>query len=469
MSSTDLYTPFTTGGILNTNFFNGRVLTAEDMTALQTANGQQHQQLARAMGDGVAYGLHVSLAPSSAPKAPVVRVTKGLALNRNGQAAALALDYVDIALVITPDTPPPDAGMFAECRPQPFQQLANLGLYVFTVQPSSDFQQRVPMVELNSSGMASSCGSRYVAEGVQFRLDPMQIGSGDPSTLRGQVAALAKQLDPQLAQLANLSGTAQSAFALQLAPSLSKFRNLVAHLCFGTDTLATFPANIFPSTGGKAFPADYSALDDMRAAGLLTDCEIPLALVYWTSSGLVFLDNWAVRRTLIPPAASAKWAPLLSPRRLAEGAAIFLQFQEQIDDIASVLDQQTLFAAHAVDYFQFLPPTGLLPLGGIGSSVGFNSTGFFSGLTTRKPVFIEGLRLESLLQESYSYKPVDLRNGQMMWLYSVRENMQAVAASILNRPSAYLVFSSGYIPYKGEPQFNLSYWNFANYALVPRP
>jgi len=76
MSATGLYTPITTGGILNINFVNGRLLTAEDMSGLQAANALQHQQLARAIGEGVAHGFEVSLAPSSLPKNPVVRVTR---------------------------------------------------------------------------------------------------------------------------------------------------------------------------------------------------------------------------------------------------------------------------------------------------------------------------------------------------------------------------------------------------------
>lgn len=35
MANVQLNVPVLTGGILNTNFFNGRVLAAEDLTALQ--------------------------------------------------------------------------------------------------------------------------------------------------------------------------------------------------------------------------------------------------------------------------------------------------------------------------------------------------------------------------------------------------------------------------------------------------
>ena len=39
MASVQLNTPVLTGGILNTNFFNGRVLAAEDLTALANGRG----------------------------------------------------------------------------------------------------------------------------------------------------------------------------------------------------------------------------------------------------------------------------------------------------------------------------------------------------------------------------------------------------------------------------------------------
>jgi hypothetical protein len=464
MSATGLYTPITTGGILNINFVNGRLLTAEDMSGLQAANAQQHQQLARAIGEGVAHGLEVSLAPSSLPKNPVVRITRGLAFNRRGQAAALSTDYVDVTLVRSADVQASSAGLFAECPPpQPLLQNTNLGLYVLTVMPASSYQGSVMTVDLNSPGVASSCSSRYAAEGVKFQLDPMQIGTGDPSTVRGQLAALAAMLEPLLATLANLSGAAQSQMAIQIAPQLSLFRNLAAHLCFGTEALQQFPQGIFPGLG-PAFPSTYSALDDMRAAGLLTDCEIPLALVYWTSGGLVFLDAWAVRRPLIPPGASQKWAPLVSPRRLRESIAIFLEFQNQIASLAGTLPGPTLTSAKATDFFRFLPPLGFLPLFGSRGVSGFDPVQFFNGRTVRNPVFIEGSREESLLLESFAFPPMDFANQEMTWLYWVRENAESIATSLAQAPQPYLIFTNGQMRFEGPANYDLSYWDYANYV-----
>jgi hypothetical protein len=44
-------------GIRNTNFFNGRILTADDLRTEQDANRQQHEQLGQAIGAGIVNGL----------------------------------------------------------------------------------------------------------------------------------------------------------------------------------------------------------------------------------------------------------------------------------------------------------------------------------------------------------------------------------------------------------------------------
>jgi hypothetical protein len=464
MSATGLYTAITAGGILNINFVNGRLLTAEDLSGLQTANAQQHQQLARATGEGVAYGFEVSLAPSSSPRSPIVRVTRGLAFNRKGNAAALATDYVDVALVKSADVQRTSTGFFAECPPpQPLLQNTNLGLYVLTVMPASTLQGSVSVVDFNSSGMASSCSSRFAAEGVQFQLDPLQIGSGDATSVRGQLSALAQTLEPELATLANLSGAAQNQFAIQIAPQLSLFRNLAAHLCFGTETLAAFPAEIFPGAGGTPFPVGYSALDDMRTAGLITDCEIPLALVYWTSSGLVFLDAWAVRRTVTQPHASIKWAPFVNARRAREALAIFLQFQDHISGLLSALPTASLIGAVATDYFRFLPPLGFLPLSSAAGS-GFSLPVFFAGRTVGDPVYVEGSREEFLVLRSLAYSPIDFASQEMIWLYWVRENREEIDSLGNQGPLPYLVFTNGQLRFQGEANFDLNYWDYANYV-----
>ena len=94
--SLELLEPMLRGGIRNTHFFNGRLLTAEDLRAEQQANRQQHRQLGLAIGAGVVEGFDVGLV-SNGPK-PVLHISRGLALTRKGAALALAED-VDVGLV----------------------------------------------------------------------------------------------------------------------------------------------------------------------------------------------------------------------------------------------------------------------------------------------------------------------------------------------------------------------------------
>ena len=133
MANAQLNTPILTGGILNTNFFNGRVLAAEDLTALQTATAQHRRQGSRALGDGVAWGFEVTLNPGTNPAQPVVHVSAGLALNRNGDAVAMSAD-VDLALVKRLDVQAASNGLFAACLPPQTMVPTNLDCYILTLE-----------------------------------------------------------------------------------------------------------------------------------------------------------------------------------------------------------------------------------------------------------------------------------------------------------------------------------------------
>lgn len=465
MSVVDIFEPVLTGGIRNTNFFNGRLLTAEDLTDFQTANAQQRQQLARAIGEGVVYGLQVSLT-SSTPSQVILHVTQGLGLNRNYQPVALPSD-IDLALVPSDDAQNADAGLFAVCKPPENTLFTNPGLYVLTAMPASGpSTESAPKLEVLDQGVATSCGSRWAVEGAKFRTVELTLGTNpDPSTLAGQAAQLATQLDPLLNQLVGASGAAADILRAQIAPMMSKFRSIVAYLCFGTEKFATFPANPFGRTNGDSLFAEYGALDDLRGQQLLTNCDVPLALLYWTKAGAQFIDTWSVRRPVFSEAVSNAWAPLTGRRRVAEGLAMFLQFQTQINDIVqSKAGGAALGSIVASNYFSYLPAAGFIPIGSIKGSVGFDYLKFFLGHTYRHPVFIEGAKLESLICSSLLLPPINLGDGEMFWLYRLRENMEAVAGGTVNLPQPCLIFTNGHIQYEGNAQYDLSYWDYANYA-----
>src|SRR5215467_15864430 len=83
--TSNLLTPILNDRTRSVNFFNGRLLTGEDLTAEQQANRVAHSLLGQSIGPGVAYGLEVSESTvSSTKKAPVLAITRGLAINPNG-------------------------------------------------------------------------------------------------------------------------------------------------------------------------------------------------------------------------------------------------------------------------------------------------------------------------------------------------------------------------------------------------
>jgi hypothetical protein len=113
-----LQQPLLSGGLRSINFFNGRLLSAEDLSQDQVANKQAHQYLGQALGEGVACGLEVQETPGvSTRQAPVVSVAAGLAVNRLGQALFLAA-ATDIVLVRPPSPGSgPVTALFADCAP----------------------------------------------------------------------------------------------------------------------------------------------------------------------------------------------------------------------------------------------------------------------------------------------------------------------------------------------------------------
>src|SRR5262245_40967465 len=136
MATIDTRTPYLEGGLRSTQFFNGRLLTAEDMTQEQEALRATVQRLGRTVGDGVAWGLEVTEAVGRSSAAfPVVQVEAGLALDRTGRAVELPLQ-VDVALAGAADTPGVTGGVgaFALCdegAPGPYT--SGQGVYLLTI------------------------------------------------------------------------------------------------------------------------------------------------------------------------------------------------------------------------------------------------------------------------------------------------------------------------------------------------
>src|SRR5437870_2957541 len=98
----DLQQPLLDGGIRSVNFFNGRLLTGKDLLRVDEARRLADWRLGEAIGEGIAFGLDVLENSVAAQKldtpSAVLKVSAGLAINRNGQVLRLTTD-TDVRLV----------------------------------------------------------------------------------------------------------------------------------------------------------------------------------------------------------------------------------------------------------------------------------------------------------------------------------------------------------------------------------
>jgi hypothetical protein len=415
-SQISLQQPILDGGIRSINFFNGRLLSARDLTREQTANREAERRLGHALGEGIAYGLEVSKSTASTQESPVVTVDAGLAINRVGQTLMLATK-TDVALVrrALPGSGSPEP--FGECAPlQSGTYVAGAGVYLLTLAPAQGNEGRAITHSLENVNAA--CNTDTTVTAVQFRLI---------------------QLDQQISASEMLNQNA--------------LRNLIAYKCFGVDSTSKFPTDPFNTKLDQ-----YGLLDSLRPAWL-TECEVPLAILYWTLvDGIKFIDLWSVRRRLGRRLADKTWSFLTSERTTREGEAMYLQFQSQLKELIG--SGLTLSQVKAKDHFGHLPAAGLLPIGGTG---GFDYATFFNQITFRQPIFIEGAQLRPLFQESFEYPPIDTSSEVVVWLYIVRENVQAALASGTPTQS-YMVFASGHTPYRGEAHYDVHHWTFGNFS-----
>jgi hypothetical protein len=450
-------------GTRNANFFNGRILTADALQTEQDANRRRGERLGQALGTGIITGLEVELVdPGAADRYPVVSVSQGLALNPKGQLLALPVDITKLQLTrqLTPTALP--AGLFAECKPPKTDAAppTDRGIYLLVAAPTSCYEERAPKYDFSDTGKASGCDSRYATEGVQFRLAELKLDD---------LAGLSQDTRQALAALLAKDDTA----------SLSKLRNWLAHVCFGTEELTDFQKDPLATVDHHSRYLSYGAVDAMRAANRLdpdkgvSECEAPLVLLFWTKTGVQFLDMWAVRRRAAPPPCSRDWPLLEDERSLAEAEARFFQFQTQIGQL---LEKSTFPASiKAHDYFRYLPSAGLLTLAGPGPK-GVSATTFFQDLAVRYPrpprfdskdgpVFMEGARLKALLRDALSYPAIDASGKEAVWLYRLRENRAAIAAEAGLRQTV-IAFAHGQMPYYGSPRFDAAYFDYGNYSSV---
>jgi hypothetical protein len=411
---TELLEPVVNDGVRLTHFFNGRVLTAEDLRREQDAARDRHRDLAGAVGEGVVRGLEVAPLRRDLP-APTVRITAGLAFNRDGDPVDLPRD-VELRLIPAQAETDQEAGLFALCeRSAAVAVVSNPGFYLLAARPASAFsREQVPMVDVSSNGVGTRCGSRYAELGASFSLIPLPVPAG------GADAPLARTLTALATAAAALvervRGGERGTAELELARHLSKLRNGMAYWCAGRDAAGPRVLSLAPSATAPALVP--TPLEALRTSGALASCDVPLALLYVTRRQLEWVDMWAVRRAPVPRLGPDP-LPLAGAQPAAEAAAAFMQFR---DHAASFLAPGAPLSAgqvRASDWFLFLPPAGVLPLQS-GSGAGFTAATFFGGRPVNGPAPLEAVRIPPLLRASLDHAPLDLSAAQeRTWLYSV--------------------------------------------------
>src|ERR1041384_7291520 len=188
-----LLQPVYGGGVRSVNFFNGRVLSGEDLSDEQEAQRRARRLLGRGVGEGVAFGFEVSeAAEASTTQFPVITGEPGIAVNRSGQTLRLG-EQTKVGLVRREDSQTfEQLGVtFRDCSPlQPQLYVAAESVYLLTVAPAEGREGRAPTT--GAGNVPAAFNTRYLVEGVQFRLIEAVNASnlGDLNTLRNRVAYL---------------------------------------------------------------------------------------------------------------------------------------------------------------------------------------------------------------------------------------------------------------------------------------
>ena len=362
MSTAELLKPILESGIRSVKFFNGRLLSGEDMSQEQSANREARRLIGRAVGDGVAYGFEVARTPG-AGTAPRLTVQPGLALNRCGEPLRLT-SAADLSLVRPQNGSPATLSSFGQCTPfQAGTYVAGSGVYLLVISPAQGTEGRAPVSGLGNDPV--DCNTKYTVDGVQFRLI--------------QIDLTATELNDQ-----------------------NHLRSLVAYKCFGIAQLKSLITAPFSST-----PETYGLLDQLRP-NRLTDCDVPLAVFLWSATeGIKFVDAWAVKRRLIEPSAADEWNPAVGDRRRSEAEATLLQFQDQLEGIqtAAALGGITPSGQIAADqFFTFLPPAGFLPTG----ANGFDWKKFLGPHAPDQPTLIDEGLFRSAIHRSLFQDPIKI-------------------------------------------------------------
>jgi hypothetical protein len=472
---TALNEPVVADGIERVPFFNGRVLTAEDLKAEQDANAAARRRLGRALGAGVVDGLFVQKTSDT-----TVTVAAGFGLAPSGRVVELPQETeVSVVSSIEREGTAGTKGAFEDCAVQSATVTTGTGAYLLVAEPASTPRGRTPRTTLGGDGsrpgVAGECGAKRRVEGAKLRLVPFDTRDDalvPPSLADGDDSGSGDSEGGDFEGVRDLAETIAEARERGETPAprhVSMLRNVLAHVCLRTPSALSDTASLYDTLRRQAQgeAADSAStegpLDVLRRRARRRDAvdglddAVPLGLLYWSSDRIEFVDVWSVRRRVHRP--DAQRPQPATARRRAEAEAALFQFQDHVADLVDELGAVQRSQLRASDYFTFLPPVGTVPIDR-SNRTGLYPPTFFSGLTAREPLFLEGAKLRGLMATAPDFDAFRIQSDVLIWRYHVREDVQSGDA---DEPS-YLVFANGFVPFAAEPQYNLSRWNYANYG-----
>ncbi|MFB6247924.1 MAG: hypothetical protein ABEL97_05070 [Salinibacter sp.] len=468
---TDLNDPVTEGGLRHIPFFNGRVLTAEDLQTEQAAHATERRRLGRALGTGVLRGLSVQRASDT-----TVTVQSGQGLAPSGRVVELPrATEVSVLSGIEREETAGTTGAFSDCATREVTVNAGSGAYILVAEPASEPRGRTPRTGLGGDGAArgaaGECGVKHRVEGAKLRLVPFDLGDDalvPPSLADGEAPIDVQALSEKIVG-ARESGTTPP------PEPVSLLRNTLAHVCLRTPSAPTAAATLYDTlrrqsqgaarssgTGADTLGPD-SPLDVLRHRARARDeiaelnDAVPLGLLYWAHDRIEFVDVWSVRRRVHRPTPKRP-VPAIGRRRAESEAAIF-QFQDHLVDLSRRLSFSERVRLSAENGFLYLPPFGTIP-NEEGDRTGFDVYSFFDTLSTREYLYVEGTTLRSLVTEATQFDSFRTDTDQLVWRYRVREDVQSGD----DQHPSFVVFTSGFVPHAAEPQYNLSRFGYANYG-----
>src|SRR5260370_37579704 len=168
MSNSQLLTASFDEGVRAPNYFNGRLLAAEDLKADQYAVLARQGWLGKACGYGVIEGLMVSYATSTS-----VQITQGIGINRQGQVMHLQNNpSLPLSIQSATSQTIDEAGRFKNCNFTVAGNNSSLGdgAYLLTVIPASRLDGQAHMKAAAGSTKPPRCAGQWPVAGLQFKI-----------------------------------------------------------------------------------------------------------------------------------------------------------------------------------------------------------------------------------------------------------------------------------------------------------